>query len=204
MRLCQLICGRRADRVGRRAELCACSVGLEPNCRAGTRIHSPDFGKEKQPDYIKQRQPPEFRRLALLAANELRFCRSCFGRQGNSCGRSIFRHPSRPVNSLSMLVSSSSANSSRRTRCGQESPRSHLRPPVVSRPYARQHGSASVPVGGVPRRCESRLAPDKSKYNHGSAYTPPVLETAYSPARRQCETASSAPGHDGVYASLLI
>lgn len=43
-----------------------------------------------------------------------------------SCGRSILRHPSRPVNSLSMLVSSSSANSSRRTRSGQESPRSHL------------------------------------------------------------------------------
>lgn len=45
------------------------------------------------------------------------------------------------------------------------------RPPVVSRPYARQHGFASVPVGGVPRRCESRLAPDKSKYNHGSLLT---------------------------------
>ena len=45
--------------------------------------HSPDFRKGKQPDYIKQRQPPEFRRLALLARNELRFCRSCFGRQEN-------------------------------------------------------------------------------------------------------------------------
>lgn len=41
----------------------------------------------------------------------------------------------------------------------------------MSRPYARQHGSASVPVGGVLRRCESRLAPDKSKYNHGSLLT---------------------------------
>ena len=89
-----------------------------------------------------------------------------------SCGRPILRHPSRPVNSLSMLVSSSSANSSRRTRSGQESPRSHLETACgVSRPYARQHGSASVPVGGVLRRCESRLAPDKSKYNHGSLLT---------------------------------
>lgn len=41
------------------------------------------FGKGKQPDYIKQRQPPEFRRLALFAGNELRFCRSCSGRQEN-------------------------------------------------------------------------------------------------------------------------
>lgn len=45
--------------------------------------HSPDFRKGKQPDYIKQRQPPEFRRLALFAGNELRFCRSCSGRQEN-------------------------------------------------------------------------------------------------------------------------
>lgn len=41
------------------------------------------FGKGKQPDYIKQRQPPEFRRLALFAGNELHFCRSCSGRQEN-------------------------------------------------------------------------------------------------------------------------
>lgn len=41
------------------------------------------FGKGKQLDYIKQRQPPEFRRLALFARNELRFCRSCSGRQEN-------------------------------------------------------------------------------------------------------------------------
>ena len=41
------------------------------------------FGKGKQLDYIKQRQPPEFRRLALFAGNELRFCRSCSGRQEN-------------------------------------------------------------------------------------------------------------------------
>lgn len=88
-----------------------------------------------------------------------------------SCGRSILRHPSRPVNSLSMLVSSSSANSSRRTRSGRRAHAPIWRPPVVSRPYARQHGSASVPVGGVPLRCESRLAPDKSKYNHGSLLT---------------------------------
>lgn len=32
---------------------------------------------------LKQRQPPEFRRLALFAGNELRFCRSCSGRQEN-------------------------------------------------------------------------------------------------------------------------
>lgn len=32
---------------------------------------------------LKQCQSPEFRRLALFAGNELRFCRSCSGRQEN-------------------------------------------------------------------------------------------------------------------------
>ena len=118
--------------------------------------HSPDFRKGKQPDYIKQRQPPEFRRLALFAGNELRFCRSCSGRQENFL-RALDTPAPVPAGQQSVY-----AGIQQFSQLVQEDE-------VWA--YARQHGSASVPVGGVLRRCESRLAPDKSKYNHGSLLT---------------------------------
>lgn len=134
--------------------------------------HSSDFRKGKQPDYIKRRQPPEFRRLALFAGNELRFCRSCSGRQENFL-RALDTPAPRPGRSTVCLCWYPAVQPTRPGGRGLGR-RAHApiwRPPVVSRPYARQHGSASVPVGGVPLRCESRLAPDKSKYNHGSLLT---------------------------------